>query len=94
VAEETPAFVHLEYAKVGPAYATDRSLGGAPVLFQTDVINILDARIGVSRHGWSYELFGENLTDANGLQDTAGAFGFASRPRPRTIGVQVRAEFR
>lgn len=94
VAEETPAFVRLEFAKVGPAYGTDRSLGGPPVLFQTDIINILDARLGVSRNGWSYELFGENLTDANGLQDTAGAFGFASRPRPRTIGVQVRAEFR
>lgn len=94
VAEEMPAFVHVEFAKVGPAYGTDRSLGGPPVLFQTDVIDMLDARLGFSRSGWSYELFGENLTNANGLQDTAGTFGFASRPRPRTIGVQIRAEFR
>ena len=94
VADGIPAFVHVQFSKVGPAYGTDRSLGGPPVLFETDVIDKLDARLGFSRAGWSYELFGENLANADGLQDTAGAFGFASRPRPRTFGLQVRAVFR
>jgi hypothetical protein len=88
-----PAFAHIEFARVGPSHATDRGEGGDPILFKTDVIDMLDARVGVSRAGWSFELFGDNLANANGIQDASGAFGFGSRPRPRTLGIEIRTEF-
>jgi iron complex outermembrane receptor protein len=91
--QRLPAFVHVQFARVGPSHLTDRSEGGDPILFESDVINMLDARIGVSRSNWSVALFGENLANANGQQDAGGAYGFSSRPRPRTFGVDVHADF-
>ncbi len=88
-----PAFAHIEFARVGPSHLTDRGEGGDPILFTTDTINMLDARVGLSRAGWSFELFGDNLANANGIQDASGGFGFGTRPRPRTLGIEVRTEF-
>ena len=92
VTETIPAFAHVEFSRVGPSHNTDRGEGGDPILFTTDVINMLNARVGITRSGWSFELFGDNLANANGIQDAVGAFGFGSRPRPRTLGVEIRAE--
>ncbi len=51
-------------------------------------------RVPAARAGaWTVELFGDNLANANGIQDASGAFGFGTRPRPRTVGIEVRAAF-
>ncbi|MEJ1963588.1 MAG: TonB-dependent receptor [Gammaproteobacteria bacterium] len=91
--ESLPAFAHIEFARVGPSHMTDRGEGGPPILFTTDTINMLNARFGLSRGAWTVELFGDNLANANGIQDASGAFGFGTRPRPRTVGIEVRAAF-
>ncbi len=88
--ENIPAFARIDYSRVGPSHLTDRGEGGPPILFETDTISMLNARIGLARAGWSVDLFATNLLDANGVQDTAGAFGFGARPRPRTIGIELR----
>lgn len=88
--EGYPMFARLDFTTIGPSHLTDRSEGGPPILFKTDVINMLNARVGVSRGKWSADLFAENLLAANGIQDTAGAYGFGARPRPRTVGVEFR----
>jgi hypothetical protein len=85
-----PAFARLDYSLVGPEHDTDRGEGGPPILFETDIIHMLNARIGLSRASWSYDLFATNLLNANGVQDAAGAYGFGARPRRRSIGLEVR----
>jgi iron complex outermembrane receptor protein len=90
LAENTPAFARLDYNLIGPSHLTDRSEGGPPILFETDIIRMLNARIGLERAGWGVDLFATNLLNADGVQDTAGAYGFGARPRPRTIGVEIR----
>jgi outer membrane receptor protein involved in Fe transport len=90
LAAKIPAFARLDYNLVGPEHATDRGEGGPPILFQTDIIHMLNARIGFSCASWSFDLFATNLLNANGVQDAAGAYDFGARPRPRSIGLEVR----
>jgi hypothetical protein len=85
-----PAFARLDYSLVGPEHDTDRGEGGPPILFKTDVIHMLNARLGMKHALWSVDLFATNILSANGLQDAAGAYGFSSRPQPRTIGIELR----
>jgi len=85
-----PGFVRLDYSRIGPSHTTDRSIP-VPILYQSEVNDLVNARLGLQWNRWSFELYGDNLTDENRLQDPAGGFGFGSRPRPRTIGLQVRA---
>lgn len=88
--EHCPAFARIDYSRVGPSHLTDRAEGGPPILYKTDIIHMLDARIGMKRAVWSVDLFATNLLNSNGIQDTAGAFGFGARPRPRSIGIELR----
>jgi iron complex outermembrane recepter protein len=90
LAENCPAFLRLDYSRVGPSHLTDRAEGGPPILYKTDTISMLNARVGMQRAGWSVDLFATNLLNANGVQDTAGGYGFGARPRPRTIGIELR----
>jgi iron complex outermembrane receptor protein len=90
LAPRIPAFARLDYSLVGPEHDTDRSEGGPPILFETDIIHMLNARIGVTRASWSFDLFATNLLNANGVQDAAGAYGFGARPRPRSLGLEIR----
>jgi outer membrane receptor protein involved in Fe transport len=90
LAAKIPAFARLDYNLMGPEHETDRGEGGPPILFETDIIHMLNARIGLSRGSWSFDLFATNLLNANGVQDAGGAYGFGARPRPRGIGLEVR----
>ena len=94
LAPNLPAFGRLDYSLVGPQHETDRSEGGPPILFESDIIHMLNARVGVSRGSWSAELFSTNLLNANGVQDAVGAYGFGARPRPRTFGIELKASTR
>jgi iron complex outermembrane recepter protein len=94
LAPNIPAFARLDYSLVGPQHETDRSEGGPPILFATDIIHMLDARIGTSLGAWSLDVFSTNLLNANGVQDAVGAYGFGARPRPRTVGLELRASTR
>jgi outer membrane receptor protein involved in Fe transport len=88
----TPGFVRLDFSRLGPSNVTDRSIP-YPIIFRSAVNNLLGARIGLRHKHWSVELYGTNLTGENRLQDPNGGYGFGARPRPRTFGVQLGAEF-
>ncbi len=89
-----PGFFRLDYSRLGPTNVTDRSISeSTPILFRSEVNDLLNARIGARWKRWSLELYGANLTNENRLQDPNGGFGFGARPRPRTIGVQVGGHF-
>jgi len=60
-----------------------------PIRYESEINSLVNARLGLQWQRWWSEVYGSTLTDENRLQDPAGGFG--SRPRPRTIGLQVRA---
>ncbi len=91
IGQYLPGFFRLDYTDIGPSHLTDRGEGGPPILFRTAIMHMLDARIGVQRGEWEVDLFATNLLNANGIQDGDGAFGFGARPRPRTVGIEIRA---
>lgn len=89
LANNLPAFVRLDYSQVGPESTTDRGEGGPPILVESDVIHMMNARIGVRRGGWTLDLFATNLLNENGNEDPGSAFGIGARPRPRTVGIEI-----
>jgi iron complex outermembrane recepter protein len=91
-AQGLPGFVRLDYSRLGPAHVTDRSVP-VPILYDSAVNDLVNARVGLQWSGWSIELYGANLTNEDRLQDPNGAFGFGSRPRPRTVGVRLSGGF-
>ena len=94
VGPEWPGFVRVDYDQIGPSHLTDRAEGGPPILFRTDKISMLNARLGFDWNRYSVDLFASNLLHATGVEDTAGAYDFGARPRPRTLGIEFRAKTR
>jgi len=86
---DSPGFARVDYNLIGPSTTTDRSSG--IVEFPSNVLNLLNARIGFEHGRWAVELFGDNLLDENGRQDALEAVGFGTRPRPRVIGTRLKA---
>jgi len=89
VGRSLPAFARLDYSQVGPESTTDRGEGGPPILVRSDVIHMLNARVGVRRGLWTLDLFATNLLGDNGNEDPGSAFGIGARPRPRTVGIEI-----
>lgn len=90
--EGLPGFVRVDYNRLGPSHITDRSIP-EPILYESEVNDLLNARVGLQWHRWSIELYGANLNNEDRLQDPNGGFGFGTRPRPRTIGVRLSGGF-
>ncbi len=86
-----PGFLRIDYSRIGPATITERTLGIIEV--KTETVNLLNARLGIERGGWSLQLFAQNLLGDNSQESPQGAWGITSRPRPRTVGVRVGVEF-
>jgi iron complex outermembrane receptor protein len=84
-----PAVVRVDYSQIGPESLTDRGEGGPPILVESDVIHMLNARVGVRRDGWTLDLFATNLLGENGNEDPGSGFGTGARPRPRTVGIEI-----
>lgn len=84
-----PAFARVDYSQIGPESTTDRGEGGPPILVKSDVIHMLNARMGVRRGDWTLDLFVTNLLSENGNEDPGSAFGIGARPRPRTVGIEI-----
>lgn len=84
-----PAFVRMDYSQVGPEHTTDRGEGGPPILVRSDIIHMLDARVGLRVSTWTVALFATNLLNENGNEDPGSAFGVGARPRPRTVGIEI-----
>lgn len=91
-AASLPGFARIAYSIAGPQHLTDRG-NAVPIVFESDVIRMLNARLGLQVDRWSFELFGENLTDADGMLDGYWGYGAGARPRPRTIGLAAKIDF-
>lgn len=88
---EMPGFARVDFNIQGPATLTDRESGFIEV--PSDTLTFLNARLGFEHKGLSVELFGDNLLNENGKQDTLTPLGFGTRPRPRVLGTKFRARF-
>jgi len=87
-----PGFARLDYSQTGHSYNRFRNIG--PQLEgRSDIINMLNARIGATKDDWRFELFAQNLLDENGSIDAFEGIGLGSRPQPRTVGVSVGRDF-
>lgn len=85
-----PGFGRVDFNQIGPSTFTDRSI---PVLFKSDTISLLNARIGVEHDRWSMELFAQNILGENGTLDGMSGIGLGARARPRVMGVKLGTSF-
>jgi outer membrane receptor protein involved in Fe transport len=77
-------------ARVGVRYHSERQVSltqGVP----GDPILAADLRLGIeAAQGWAVYLVGDNLTDEQGAVDARTTRGYATRLRPRTLGLEFR----
>jgi iron complex outermembrane receptor protein len=90
---DKPWFVRLDYNLHGPTNYRNRS-EGYWYHDTSDPINMLNLNI---EQRWSdylsFGVFAQNLLNDRGLLDPDANEGNASRPRPRTVGVEFTAKF-
>lgn len=82
------------FAHVGAQYVSERT-DTVNFAVDSDATTTLDLRLGAEGEVWSGYLFADNLTDEDGAISPyyLGPMGPATRYRPRTIGLQIRASF-
>jgi outer membrane receptor protein involved in Fe transport len=74
-------------------YNSDRPGGGIGVARASDHHMQINARVGIENDRWGLYLFGTNLTDENTALEAITLSGNSTRPRPRTLGVNLRARY-
>ncbi len=88
-----PAFVRLDYDQQGRSVLRNRSKG-EHYTGSSDVINMLGLQAEWQWHNkLSLGIFVKNLLNDRGYVDAFALIARAARPRPRTIGVKISAEF-
>jgi len=91
-AGDMPGFFRVDYSNQGRT--TFRSRSVAPTYFsQSDIISLLNARLGWENGAWTAELYVQNILDENGLDSPASIERLATRPWPRTVGLQLGVRF-
>ncbi len=78
--------MRVDYSEQGKITRIDRRTG---VFGESEVVNLLNLRIGAEWDNWRLDLFARNLLDERDAQDPFAYATIESRPRPRTIGVKV-----
>lgn len=99
---ERPAFNTLTgSARLGVQYNSKRDFAsfGPPLYYPGDAITAVDFRTGLEAEHWGAFLFVDNLTDENGATsprtwDSSTNEITASRLRPRTVGIEIRMDFK
>jgi iron complex outermembrane receptor protein len=77
-------------ARADVQYNSERPAGGFGVVATSDPLALVNMRIGAEKDNWGLYLFANNVTDTNKAIDAVTTSGLATRPRPRTIGVNLR----
>ena len=91
---DLPAFVRIDFNHRDKVEYTDRSSFPAENLPQfSDAFNLLNLRAGFERNSATFEVFAQNVADANKSVDPYRAWSNANRTRPRLIGVKVGYQF-
>jgi outer membrane receptor protein involved in Fe transport len=90
--DQAAGFIRIDYSEQGKSNYRNRSL--APdYLGQSDVIEMLNMRLGWSYADWSVDLYALNLLDEDGFVGPLSIEKFSARPRPRTIGLMLGVKF-
>lgn len=92
--ERLPGFVRIDYSYRDELPYVDRSsFPDENVPQYSDIVRLLDARIGLTYGPATYTLFGTNLTNENVYIDPYHAWENANRTRPRAVGVSAQYDF-
>jgi iron complex outermembrane receptor protein len=90
---DTKGFARLDYQHAGEAQITFRNFGN--LLIHIPERDLFNARIGLDFGRFEASIFADNLTDEDAPL-IPGPFGVIAQdiePRPRTVGVNVKARF-
>ena len=90
--DNSPGFIRIDYSEQGKSNFRNRSFG-PDYHSQSDVIEMLNMRLGWSHDDWSVDLYALNLLDENGFVGPMAIDKFAARARPRTIGLKLGIQF-
>ncbi|MDC0003308.1 TonB-dependent receptor [Porticoccaceae bacterium] len=88
----TPGFLRIDYSQRGESHYRNRT-NGPGYHGTSDVIKMLNARLGWEADAWSAELYALNLLDENGFISPFHIELLSPRPRPRTIGLNIGYRF-
>lgn len=90
--DSSPGYMRLDYNQQGKSHFRNRSFGPA-YHDASDVIDMLNTRIGWRNNNWAVELYAVNLLNEHGLLGPFHIELVSARPRPRTIGINVGYTF-
>jgi len=95
--DRSPGFLRFDYSRQGKANFTNRRLDVPAIDFvyrgKSDVIDMLNARVGWEGQAWSAQLYALNLLDEGGFIGPLTIERHAARPRPRTVGLNFDYRF-
>ena len=90
--DSTPGFISIDYNKQGKSYARNRSLGSIHDE-ESDIIEMLNMRLGYEKDSWTIDLYAQNLLNERGLIGPFSNQLLSARPRPRTLGIHFGVNF-
>ena len=85
--------LRVDVNQQGPATYRIRSLDPTRYFSESGTISLLNAQMGWSRNAWWAELYGRNLLNEDEFDGPIEIERNATRPWPRTFGVQVGYRF-
>ena len=95
--DQAAGFIRIDYSEQGKSNYRNRSLDDPSVGLvyhnQSDVIGMLNMRLGWSYADWSVDLYALNLLDEDGFVGPFSLEKLSARPRPRTIGLKLGVKF-
>lgn len=90
--DDSPGYIRLDYNRQGKSHYRERAI--SPDYHNTsDILDMVNARVGWENGNWSLELYALNLLDEEGFIGPLSLANIASQPRPRTIGLNVDVKF-
>ncbi len=90
--DSSEGFARIDYNQQGKSYYRNRSFSDDYVS-TSDVVDLMNARIGWVQDQWSVELYAENILDDNGYTAPFVIEKTAARSQPRTFGLSLAINF-
>ena len=90
--DHSPGFFRADYSQQGKSHYRNRSFG-TDYHSASDVIDMLNIRLGWEKSDWSLELYALNLLDERGFIGPFSIEKASARSRPRTIGLNLGVKF-
>ena len=90
--DQALGYIRIDYSEQGKSNYRNRS--NAPdYQSQSDVIEMLNIRLGWSYDDWSVDLYALNILNENGFVGPLVIEKLSARPRPRTMGLKLGIKF-